>query len=30
MKQPKIQYKPNVNWNMKRVWKVLNLDDVLE
>jgi hypothetical protein len=30
MKQPKIQYKPNVNWTMKRVWKVLNLDDVLE
>lgn len=30
VKKPKIPYKPNVNWDMKRVWKVLNLDDVLE
>lgn len=24
-----IQQKSEVNWDMKRVWKVLNLDDVL-
>ncbi len=24
MKQPE-KYKPDVNWNLKRVWKVLNL-----
>ncbi len=29
MKQPKIAYRPDVNWDMKRIWKVLNLDDVL-
>lgn len=27
--KPSDKYKPDVNWNMKRVWKVLNLENVL-
>lgn len=28
MKQPE-KYKPHLNWSLKRVWKVLNLEDIL-
>lgn len=27
--KPVEKYKPDVNWNLKRVWKVLNLENVL-
>ena len=27
--KPQVKPKPEVNWNLKRVWKVLNLDSVL-
>ena len=27
--KPQIRVKPEVNWNLKRVWKVLNLDNIL-
>lgn len=28
-KKPKAKQKSEVNWNMKRVWRVLNLDELL-
>lgn len=27
--KPVQKYKPDVNWNLKRVWKVLNLESIL-
>ncbi len=27
--KPAEKYKPDVNWNLKRVWKVLNLESIL-
>jgi hypothetical protein len=27
--KPREKYKPEINWELKRVWKVLNLENVL-
>ena len=27
--KPTVKYKPSLNWDLKRVWKVLNLENVL-